>query len=399
MPLITKDHPSYKKTTFALFAGSFATFASVYSVQPLFPILSDQFHVSAAAASMTLSVTTAMLAIFLIAASMLSDTIGRRPVMVVSVFATSVLTILTAFSPNLTFLLVIRALLGVSIAGFPSIAMTFINEEFDSGINGSVMGLYVSGATFGGLSARVVVGALADWFSWHVALGLIGIACLLIGIWLWRNIPDAKQFRAQKVQLRYIIPALGRHIINPALLCLFLIGFVLRGSFDTLYNYISYPLMEPPYNLSQTFVGFIFLVYLAGTFSSAFMGRTADRIGKGKAILASILIMLAGAVLTLHGNLWVILMGAAIYTAGFFAAHAIASGWVGMSATHDQSLASSGYLIFYYLGSSTIGPFGGVFLDKYGWSGVIGIISIFISISLASAILLSSIRLRKRLKE
>src|SRR5699024_7691199 len=124
---------------------------------------------------------------------------------------------------------------------------------------------------------------------------VMGIICLFISLWLMKNIPSAKQFNPRTVNVPEVFRALGRHLGNPALIGLFLTAFLLRGSFDTLYNYISYPLMAAPYYLSQTFIGLIFLVYLAGTFSSALMGKFADQIGKGKAILISIVMMLAGA--------------------------------------------------------------------------------------------------------
>ena len=49
------------------------------------------------------------------------------------------------------------------------------------------------------------------------------------------------------------------------------------GGFVTAYNYLSYRLIEPPFNLSQAFAGFIFLVYLLGGPSSAWSNRTSAR--------------------------------------------------------------------------------------------------------------------------
>lgn len=45
------------------------------------------------------------------------------------------------------------------------------------------------------------------------------------------------------------------------------------GSFIVLFNYFAYLLMEPPFSLSQAVIGFIYVVYLAGTFSSVYMGK------------------------------------------------------------------------------------------------------------------------------
>jgi len=55
--------PAFIRTNCALFAAGFATFALLYSVQPLMPLFSTSFHVSAAAASLALSLTTGLLAV------------------------------------------------------------------------------------------------------------------------------------------------------------------------------------------------------------------------------------------------------------------------------------------------------------------------------------------------
>ncbi|MCB6704857.1 hypothetical protein LI092_10200, partial [Streptococcus parasanguinis] len=82
--------------------------------------------------------------------------------------------------------------------------------------------------------------------------------------------------------------SLVRQLAEPGLIYLFLIGFLLMGSFVSLYNYIGFQLISPPYSLSQTVVGFIFIVYLVGTFSSAWMGMLADRHGRRKILQLSL---------------------------------------------------------------------------------------------------------------
>lgn len=151
------------------------------------------------------------------------------------------------------------------------------------------------------------------------------------------------------------------------------------GSFVTVYNFVGIPLMEPPYQLSQTLIGFIFLIYLVGTFSSTWMGKLADRYSRGRVLLTGILIMLAGALLTLAVPLSMKIMGLALFTFGFFGAHSIASGWVGRLADkNEKAQASALYLFFYYGGSSIVGATGGIFLIRFGWGGVISVVSILI---------------------
>ena len=74
------------------------------------------------------------------------------------------------------------------------------------------------------------------------------------------------------------------HFADPGLRLLFLISFLLMGCFVTVYNYIGFRLLEPPFSLSQTEVGLIFLLYLLGGLRSAMMGDLAGRIGRRRVL-------------------------------------------------------------------------------------------------------------------
>jgi predicted MFS family arabinose efflux permease len=85
--------------------------------------------------------------------------------------------------------------------------------------------------------------------------------------------------------------------------------------------------------------------------------------------------MIVGVAITTSHNLVAVLAGLVIATAGFFGAHAIASGWVGTAASADgKAQASSLYNLFYYGGSSAVGWFGGVAFDAAGWNAVAAVV-------------------------
>jgi MFS transporter, YNFM family, putative membrane transport protein len=87
---------------------------------------------------------------------------------------------------------------------------------------------------------------------------------------------------------------------------------------------------------------------------------------------AGVTIMLAGASLTLIGNLYAVLAGIVAFVFGFFGAHSVASGLVGeRAAAESTAQASSLYLLLYYAGSSVVGTTGELPGKPYGWSGVV----------------------------
>lgn len=397
MDYIQKGTRAFHKANWALFLAGFITFANLYVTQPLLPTFSEVFHVSPAVASLSLSVTTFALAVSLIIVSSLSEAWGRKSLMTISIFAASILTLALAFSPNFETILVLRVVQGIVFAGLPAIAMAYLGEEMEPSSLGVAMGLYISGNSVGGLSGRVIIGTLTDHYNWHTGMMVLGGISLFVSILFVWMLPSSKHFSARPLQLQALTKTLLQHLRDPSMLCLYGMGFLLMGSFVTLYNYIGFKLMAPPYNLSATIVGWIFVIYLVGTFSSAWFGSLADRYGRQQMLLLAIAIMFAGALVTLNGLLTLKIIGITIFTFGFFAAHSIASGWVSKRASHDKAQASSLYLFFYYFGSSVGGTIGGIFWMKYGWIGVIAMIALFLFIACVLSFLLKRFIVRQRI--
>ncbi len=397
MDYIQKGTRAFHKANWALFLAGFITFANLYVTQPLLPTFSEVFHVSPAVASLSLSVTTFALAVSLIIVSSLSEAWGRKSLMTISIFAASILTLALAFSPNFETILVLRVVQGIVFAGLPAIAMAYLGEEMEPASLGVAMGLYISGNSVGGLSGRVIIGTLTDHYNWHTGMMVLGGISLFVSILFVWMLPSSKHFSARPLQLKALTKTLLQHLRDPSMLFLYGMGFLLMGSFVTLYNYIGFKLMAPPYNLSATIVGWIFVIYLVGTFSSAWFGSLADRYGRQQMLLLAIAIMFAGALVTLNGLLTLKIIGITIFTFGFFAAHSIASGWVSKRASHDKAQASSLYLFFYYFGSSVGGTIGGVFWMKYGWIGVIAMIALFLFIACVLSFLLKRFIVRQRI--
>nr|WP_082174297.1 MFS transporter [Bacillus sp. FJAT-27231] len=378
---IQQGTPAFKKANFALFAAGFITFANLYLTQPLLPIFTKEFNVTPTMASLSLSLTTLSLAFGLLIFGSLSEAWGRKNIMSSCIVIASILTIIVAFSPSFQLLLLLRIVQGFAFAGIPSIAMAYLGEEIEGRSLGVAMGLYISGNSIGGLAGRVLMGTMTDLFSWKAGMMFLGgislIACLYF-IWA---LPPSKHFESQPLALKPLFKSLVSHLKDSVLVSLFLIAFFLMGSFVTIFNYLGFKLTEPPYNLSMTIIGWIFLVYLVGTFSSTWFGILADKYGWSLLLMIGAVLMLLGVLLTLPIPIFYKLVGIVIFTFGFFGAHSVASGLVSRHATHDIAQASSLYLFAYYLGSSIGGATGGVFWSHSGWHGVVSFTIVLLLIS------------------
>jgi YNFM family putative membrane transporter len=362
--------PAFRRTNLALFAAGFATFGLLYCVQPLMPEFSRDYGVSAAGSALSLSLTTGVLAVVMLFAGALSDAWGRKSVMVASLLSSALLVLVTAVMPNWTALLVVRTLLGLTLSGLPAVAMTYLGEEMHVESIGLGMGLYISGSAVGGMGGRLITGVLADFFGWRAGVMVVGVIGVLAGAIFWRALPLSRHFVAQPLRWRLVAGRFAGMFHDRGLPWLFVEGFLLLGAFVTVYNYLGYRLLAAPYNLSQAVVGLIFGIYLVGTFSSAWMGHLAGKLGRRKVLWTAFALMLAGVALTMCRPLPLIMLGIVAVTFGFFGGHSIVSSWVGRRAGAAKAQASSVYLFCYYMGSSVAGASGGLFYASHGWNGV-----------------------------
>ncbi|MBF8635431.1 MULTISPECIES: MFS transporter [Pseudomonas] len=379
------------RTVLALFSGGFATFALLYCVQPMMPLLSKEFGINAAQSSLVLSVSTGMLALGLLVTGPISDRIGRKPVMVAALGCAALSTIASALMPTWELVLATRALVGLSLSGLAAVAMTYLSEEIHPQHIGLAMGLYIGGNAIGGMCGRLITGVLIDFVSWHAALLTLGSLALLAAIVFWKALPESRNFQPQTLNPRTLVNGFLMHFKDAGLPWLFLEAFLLMGAFVTLFNYIGYRLLAEPYHMNQALVGLLSVVYLSGIYSSAQVGALADRLGRRKVFWASIVVMGGGLLMTLTQPLSLIILGMLVFTFGFFGAHSVASSWIGRRALTAKGQASSLYLFCYYAGSSVAGTAGGVFWHHWGWNGIGLFIGCLLAVALMVALRLSTL--------
>jgi predicted MFS family arabinose efflux permease len=380
------DDPGMRRVRLGLFAAALATFALLYTPQPLLPLLAADFRTSPAASSLVMSAGTGALALAIIGVSSLSEVFGRRRVMVVSALAAALLGLAAPLSPSLGVLVAIRVAQGFALAGVPAVAMAYLAEEVEASSLGRAMGLYIAGNAIGGLSGRVIAGGLAQHGGWRVAtagVSGVGLACAAAFAVL---LPRSSFFTPAPPRARELLTSLRANLADTGLLRLYLIGFALMGAFVTVFNYLTFRLSAAPFRLPTTVIGALFVVYLAGTCSSAAAGRLADRLGRFPVLWAAVLITAGGVLMTLPASLPAIGTGLIVMTAGFFAAHSVASGWVGGRARVAPAQASALYLCLYYIGSSIAGSAGGVFYARAGWPGTVLFVLALLALALAAAL-------------
>jgi YNFM family putative membrane transporter len=374
-PPIAAGSAAHRAARWALFVGGFATFAMFYGPQPLLSLFGRAFALTPAQASGVLSATAGAMALGFVPAGLLAQRVGPKPVMLASIMLGAACSLLCAVAPNYPALLGLRALLGLVLAGLPAVSAAWLAEEVESAALGQSIGLIIAGNAAGGMSSRLVCGALADLVGWRGAFAGLGALGVAAAFEFWRRLPPSRRHVPRTLALEACARDLHSLLREPGLVPLFALGLLLMGSFVSFYNYLGFRLGAAPFSLSHAAIGAIFLLYVVGMFSSPWAGRRADRRGSSPVLWRMLALAAAGLALTLAGTLPVIVAGVALFTFGFFGAHSIASSWVGRLARQSKALASAAYLTAYYAGASAMGWLGGHAWSAGGWGGTVAFIA------------------------
>jgi MFS transporter, YNFM family, putative membrane transport protein len=386
---LRRGGPGFARVVAAFFIGGFAIFELLYCVQPLLPEFARQFDLTPAGASLAVSVSTVVMASSLFFAGFAAERFGRKTVMVASLVVSALATLAAALAPNWPALLASRGLMGLSLAGLPSLAMAYLAEEIDGPALGFAMGMYIAGSTLGGMFGRLVVGFLADYGGWRLALAVIGALSLLGAAFFARALPGERQQTRGAADFSSLVRLVRAHFADEGLPWLFAVAYLVMGAFICTYNYIGFRLAAPPFSLDQSRIGLIFTLYLIGAASSAIMGDLAARIGRRRVLWIALAIGLVGVLVTLPDRLGVAILGVALVTWSFFGAHSIASSWVALRANEGRAQASALYLFFYYVGSSLNGWMGGLAYQHWGWNGVAALIGALLGLAFLAALKLA----------
>ncbi|MEU7594960.1 MFS transporter [Streptomyces sp. NPDC039022] len=365
--------PGYRRMSFALFAAGVAAFALLYSTQALLPAISADLAVPPDQASWSVSAATFGLALAVVPLSALSERFGRRTMMTASLTVAALIAMLVPFAPDLGWLVALRAVQGVALAGLPASAMAFLAEEVRAKALVAAIGLFVAGNSIGGMSGRIVTGWVAQAWGWRAGLGAVGLLAVLCAVAFRLLVPKARHFSPRAVGPRALARTLGGHLSDPLLRRLYGIGALFMTVFGAVYTVIGYRLVDAPFNLPQGIVGSIFLIYLVGTVSSAAAGRLVGRVGRRGALYLAVGTTAAGLLLTLTTSLAAVLLGLVLITAGFFAGHAVASSSVSRTAKTARAQASALYQCAYYIGSSVGGALGAAAFHAGGWEATVAL--------------------------
>ena len=279
-----------RHTVFAAYLGwtldAFDFFLLIFLVSDL----SKAFGTSIEAITWAITLTLALRPLGAFIFGRLADRYGRKPVMMIDVMLYAGLGFLTAFSPNLTVFLVIRALFGVAMGGEWGVGASLTMESIPAKSRGIVSGLLQAGYPSGLLLASAVYWVLYPLIGWR-GMFMVGLVPALLVLYIRKSVQESPAFHAHKAKAAPgTLAVLKEHwrLALYAMLFMMAMNFFSHGTQD-LYK----TMLEIDHGLSHAWISGINLVAAVGAILGGLaFGALSQRIGRRRALILGALLAL-----------------------------------------------------------------------------------------------------------
>jgi YNFM family putative membrane transporter len=367
---VTARRRMFSARHLAVGLAGYCAFVNLYAPQSILPLLSQEFGAGAAEVSTIITASTLAVALTAPFTGTVADVLGRKRVIVTAMFMLIVPTVMVGLSSSLPALIVWRAVQGLVLPPIFAVTVAYIGDEWPREEATTAAGIYSSGSSVGGFSGRLFTGLLADLVGWRVGFfALAGIA-LVGALAVAYLLPRERKF----VRSQDLITS-GRqmlaHFRNGQLLATYAVGFGVLFNFVCTFTYVSFHLAAAPYNLSASWLGAIFVVYLTGSVLTPWTGWAVGRFGRRRFMVRVIALWAAGIALTLSPSLPLIILGLAIGAGCGLICQAISTAYVTITAKTGRSSAVGLYVTSFYVGGSFGAALGGVAWTYGAWPGCV----------------------------
>ena len=130
----------------------------------------------------------------------LGDRFGRRIPLMANIVFYSAIELLTAFSPNFTVFLILRALFGIGMGGEWGLGASLLMETLPAKARGLFSGILQQGYAFGFLLAAIVYWLVFPHFGWR-GLFVAGAMPALLVLFIRTKVPESPAWQRQKAGL------------------------------------------------------------------------------------------------------------------------------------------------------------------------------------------------------
>ena len=297
------------------------------------PMAAD-FGTSIAELSYAITLTLAMRPLGAFIFGLLGDRFGRRMPLMIDIIFNSLMELLTAFSPNYTWLLIFRALYGVGMGGEWGLGASLAMETLPTAARGLFSGILQQGYAFGYLLAAVVYWIVFPFFGWR-GLFVAGALPAVLVLYIRARVPESPVWlQRQRETTNFwsdLLAVLKRHWVLFVYVILLMTAFnaMSHGTQDMYQTFLG---EQRHYGVTQKAATGI--IYAVGAIcGGTVVGHLSQKWGRRRSII------LASVFGIIFIPLWVFPPGFALLVAGGFAMQFMVQGAWGIVPVHLNELS------------------------------------------------------------
>jgi MFS transporter, SHS family, lactate transporter len=295
--------------------------------------IAQDFHrsISEVAFSITITLMARPLGAFIF--GLLGDGFGRRVPLMIDIVFYSIMELLTAFAPNFTAFLILRALFGIGMGGEWGLGASLAMESLPTQARGLFSGILQQGYAVGYLLAALVYWIVFPLFGWR-GLFIAGALPALLVIYIRMHVPESPVWERERartkprMQLSILVRQYGMLFVYAALL-MTAFNYMSHGTQDL---YATYLQKQRGFNSDETSkiaIAYAFGMVCGGTM----IGHLSQHWGRRRVIIVS---ALCGMLLI---PLWIFAPTTALLIMGGFLIQFMVQGAWGVVPVHLNELS------------------------------------------------------------
>ncbi len=265
---------------------------------------------------------------------LLGDKFGRRIPLMADIIFFSVMELLTAWAPNFTVFIILRALFGIGMGGEWGLGASLTMESLPVKARGLFSGILQQGYAFGYLLAAAVYWIVFPWFGWR-GLFVAGACPALLVIYIRAHVPESPVWKRNRDRTRTDAFRPVAFIRQHGMLFLYAVMLM------TAFNYMSHGTQDlyPTFLEKQRGFGvgqksFMTMIYAVGAIcGGTIVGFLSQRWGRRRCIIWCAI----GGILLIPA--WVFAPGTAILVGGGFLMQFMVQGAWGVVPVHLNELS------------------------------------------------------------
>jgi SHS family lactate transporter-like MFS transporter len=282
--------PAQKHVTAAAYLGWTLDALDFFLLVFVFADVAAEFHTSVPVVAGATSLTLAFRPLGAFIFGRLADKFGRRPILMANIAFYSVLSFSTAFVPDLTTFLIVRAVFGIGMGGVWGIGSSLAMETIKPQARGFVSGLLQSGYCSGYIIASIVFGLLYVHVGWR-GMFMVGIVpSFLLIPYIWATVPESPIFNRVAAAKSNIFKVLREHwrLTLYTVLMMTCFNFFSHGTGDLYPTFLRSELHQTPATIGTISV----LFNIGGVFGCWLVAPLSQRFGRRRTMIVGALMVI-----------------------------------------------------------------------------------------------------------